>query len=85
MLGYKFRTASSNSNGIGLGLYVSKGLVEKANGKIKIFSEGPQKGTIVEFSIHAEQNNSDASLAISTILCGGEKKLSEIISDKDNL
>lgn len=47
MLGYLMRSADVNSNGLGVGLSVSKLLVEHNQGNLQINSDGSQKGTIV--------------------------------------
>ena len=44
-----------NHEGIGLGLMVSKALVEKNGGKLDIFSKGIDKGSIFTFSMKMNQ------------------------------
>ena len=51
MLGYLMRTADQNSNGIGLGLFISDALVKRKNGRLLLHSHGPNKGTVVEFTM----------------------------------
>ena len=45
------RTASQNSEGIGLGLTIVKAIVERAGGKVVALSDGPGKGSTFCFSI----------------------------------
>ena len=45
------RTASMNSEGIGLGLTIVKQIVESAKGKVTVTSEGVGKGSTFSFSM----------------------------------
>lgn len=49
--GKLLRTAHMNSEGIGLGLMISKALVEHNEGQINAFSEGINKGSVFIFSM----------------------------------
>ena len=49
--GKLFRTADINNDGIGLGLMISKSLVEQNGGSIEIYSEGIERGSIFTFSM----------------------------------
>ena len=40
-----------NSEGIGLGLMISKELVERNGGKLEIFSDGIDRGSVFAFSM----------------------------------
>ncbi len=44
-------TAVSTSGGTGLGLYISKSLIDLMHGKIWVNSEGPEKGSTFAFSL----------------------------------
>lgn len=44
-------TAAATSGGTGLGLYISRSLVELMHGKIRVFSEGTRKGTTFTVSL----------------------------------
>ena len=61
-LGYLMRTATHNSNGIGLGLTISLELVAIYGGNLKVHSYGHNQGTFVEFSIKVKPANSKDSL-----------------------
>ena len=43
-----------NSDGIGLGLMISKALVKKTGGKLNIFSEGIDRGSVFAFSMNMQ-------------------------------
>ena len=49
--GKLFRTADINNDGIGLGLMISKALVEQNGGSIDIFSDGIERESIFTFSM----------------------------------
>ena len=49
--GKLMRTAEMNSDGIGLGLMISKGLIELNGGKLEISSEGINKGSTMKFTM----------------------------------
>ena len=49
--GKLLRTAEMNSDGIGLGLMISKALIEVNEGKLYINSEGVQKGSVFTFTM----------------------------------
>ena len=53
MFGKLKRTASMNSEGIGLGLMICKQLVELNGGTIQLNSEGEDKGATVYFTFKA--------------------------------
>ena len=53
--GKLFRTAEMNHEGIGLGLMISKALVEKNGGKLDIFSKGINQGSTFTFSMKMTQ------------------------------
>ena len=48
------RTAHLNSGGIGLGLTICKQIIEQAEGKIEVASEGKDKGSLFVFSMKME-------------------------------
>ena len=45
------RTAIMNSEGIGLGLTIVKHIIDKSEGRIRVFSKGVAKGTCFTFSM----------------------------------
>ena len=49
--GKLMRTAEMNSEGIGLGLMISKSLIEGNGGKLRIVSEGVDEGSIFTFTM----------------------------------
>ena len=49
--GKLLRTAEMNSEGVGLGLMISKALVEENGGQLEIKSEGPDQGSDFIFSM----------------------------------
>jgi len=49
--GKLFRTAEMNSDGIGLGLMISKALIEANGGKLNIASRGIDRGSVFEFNM----------------------------------
>ena len=49
--GKLLRTAEMNSEGIGLGLMISKALIEVNDGKLYINSEGVEKGSVFTFTM----------------------------------
>ena len=48
------RTAEMNHNGIGLGLLISKGLVEANGGELRVASEGKDSGAQFMFAMEME-------------------------------
>ena len=52
--GKLFRTAEINSDGIGLGLMISKALVDRNGGELQIHSDGIDLGSIFAFSMKME-------------------------------
>ena len=53
--GKLLRTAEMNHDGIGLGLSITKSVVEKSGGSIQLTSDGLGKGTEVTFSMRVEE------------------------------
>ena len=49
------RTASENSEGLGLGLCIVKKIVEEAGGKIHVFSKGVNRGSTFSFSMKVKK------------------------------
>lgn len=49
--GKLFRTAEMNSEGIGLGLMISKALVEACGGRLQIASDGVDQGSVFKFTM----------------------------------
>ena len=49
--GKLYRTADMNDDGIGLGLMISKALIEANEGQLHIFSEGVERGSIFTFTM----------------------------------
>jgi len=49
--GKLLRTSEMNTEGIGLGLTISKALIEANGGKLKIASEGKEKGSVFAFTM----------------------------------
>ena len=49
--GKLLRTAEMNSEGVGLGLMISKALIEANEGQLSIQSEGVDKGSIFTFTM----------------------------------
>ena len=60
-----------NSEGIGLGLLISKGLIESNGGQLRVYSEGPNNGTQFMF-------NMDMTKVQDLILPNAEQAESEI-------
>ena len=54
MFGKLLRTAKMNSDGVGLGLMISKALIEANGGELKIMSEGVNKGSIFSFNMRMD-------------------------------
>ena len=46
-----FRTAKMNSDGIGLGLKISKALIEANQGMLQIYSDGIDQGSVFQFTM----------------------------------
>ena len=57
--GKLMRTAEMNSEGVGLGLMISKSLVEANGGSLEISSEGFQKGATFKFSMKMQTSHLD--------------------------
>ena len=55
--GKLLRTAEMNSEGIGLGLMISKALIEVNDGKLYINSEGVEKGSVFTFTMKTFEIN----------------------------
>ena len=55
--GKLLRTAEMNSEGIGLGLMISKALIEVNEGKLYINSEGLEKGSVFTFTMRMYEIN----------------------------
>ena len=49
--GKLYRTAEMNTDGIGLGLMISKALIEANGGKLKIASKGIDRGSVFDFTM----------------------------------
>ena len=49
--GKLFRTAKMNNDGIGLGLMISKALIEHNGGRLQIQSDGADKGSVFSFTM----------------------------------
>ena len=60
--GKLLRTAEMNHEGIGLGLSITKSVVEKSGGSIQLSSDGVGKGTTVTFSMCVDEVASVDSL-----------------------
>lgn len=50
MFGKLLRTAEMNHEGIGMGLLISKNLVELNGGTIDVYSDGPGEGSVFTFT-----------------------------------
>ena len=72
MFGKLKRTASMNSEGIGMGLMICKQLVELNQGVIELTSEGVNKGATVFFTFKAWLDNPNQSSSSSREVLGGE-------------
>ena len=55
--GKLLRTAEMNSEGTGLGLMISKALIEVNEGKLYINSEGVEKGSVFTFTMRMYEIN----------------------------
>ena len=53
--GTLLRTAEMNSEGVGLGLMISKALIEANKGQLSIHSQGINKGSTFEFTMKMQQ------------------------------
>ena len=58
MFGKLLRTAEMNSEGVGLGLLVSKALIEANGGRLEIRSEGVDQGSNFIFNMKMVQDRS---------------------------
>ena len=65
--GKLLRTANQNDEGIGLGLMVSKALVEANSGTIDFFSEGVGHGCAFFFSMHMTEVSEKAEQQLLTM------------------
>jgi len=62
--GKLFRTAEINSEGIGLGLMISKALVDRNGGRLEIHSKGIDRGSTFAFSMQmSEVNENELSVS----------------------
>jgi len=86
----KFRQVDGSSTrkygGTGLGLTITKNLVEMMGGKIKLESPGERKGTKVSFTmpLYRENENGEGQhdkLKVGTMDGGGEKPLALVVED----
>ena len=59
MFGKLQRTADINNEGVGLGLTISKMLVEKLGGEISVYSAGIDQGSTFSFSMKFLSTNPD--------------------------
>ena len=57
MFGLKKLTDEENNDGIGLGLLISKNLVEKNGGTISAFSNGENRGAVFDFTMNLKHVN----------------------------
>ena len=79
------RTASQNSQGIGLGLMISKQIVEQCNGEITVESGGVGHGSVFSFSMQMEdskkQRLSQTRLDANADLSEDEENKSKPLND----
>ena len=64
--GKLFRTAEMNHEGIGLGLTISKALIEALGGSLQIASDGKDLGSVFAFTMKM-QNISEEPSSLQTI------------------
>ena len=57
MFGSENMNAEDKSDGIGLGLHISKKLVDLNDGNIIAFSNGNNRGTVIEFTMRMKATN----------------------------
>ena len=69
--GKLLRTAEMNHDGIGLGLSITKSVVEKSGGSIELQSDGIGKGTKVTFSMCVDEVATDGESALQDSLDDG--------------
>ena len=64
--GKLFRTAEMNSEGIGLGLTISKALIEALSGTLEIISDGKDLGSVFSFTMKMKKHIYISGVAGST-------------------
>ncbi|MFA6982108.1 MAG: PAS domain-containing sensor histidine kinase [Patescibacteria group bacterium] len=62
-----YRTVAE-AGGTGLGLYITKNLLEKMGGKIDVYSEGPGKGTTFWFTLPTKQPDTGKTEEVNSIV-----------------
>ena len=71
------RTASLNSEGLGLGLRICKQIVEQNGGKIYVESDGVDKGSCFTFSMLMDKVDANSAMLVDEVDANSESLLEQ--------